>query len=248
MDHFASLLGNHWISTAPAVAAFTVALLGSGHCAGMCGGLVRLAQGRDPNLVTLSLYHVGRIATYSLLGGVIGALGGGFLLQLKPEVSKVALLLLAMGSAWSAYRIIRPAPTLNTLTRLLHRISEFFFRQGDRTSYRGSLFFGIGTAFLPCGFLWGFLIASAASSGAIAGATIMIAFGLGTLPALGAFQWLSQKLERKVSPQISATLWLSISLLSFAAQAGLLKKRAENPPNQPVSENQVIREAPHSCH
>ncbi len=239
----------NWSTFAPAVAAIGVGFAGSGHCAGMCGSMVRLAQGDSPSTPTLISYQIGRLLTYSLLGGVIGAMGGELLSSLRPSVSLAAIGLLSLGSIWSAFRMIRPTSSHSYLNTILHRVSSLFFASKQRSPLLRSFSFGVGTAFLPCGFLWGFLIASAASAGFLSGAGILFAFGLGTVPALGVFHWISKHLERRLSPKISATLWLILSLSSFAAQAGLFpKKHLDHPVNHPT-QNESSENVTHThCH
>ena len=67
-----------------------MSLLGSLHCAGMCGGLMFFALGSDQDRTKKarvrlqSAYHGGRLVTYTILGVIAGALGqaidfgGGF--------------------------------------------------------------------------------------------------------------------------------------------------------------------------
>ena len=58
--------------------ALVTGLLGSGHCIGMCGGLVAalgLSGGRRAGLTYHVLYNLGRISTYALLGYFVGWLG-----------------------------------------------------------------------------------------------------------------------------------------------------------------------------
>ncbi|MCB1803080.1 MAG: sulfite exporter TauE/SafE family protein, partial [Gammaproteobacteria bacterium] len=60
------------------ISAFVVGLLGGVHCVGMCGGIVGAmsfglpAQRQMPLLVS---YNIGRIASYTFAGALMGALG-----------------------------------------------------------------------------------------------------------------------------------------------------------------------------
>ena len=64
-----------------ALAILTASLLGSVHCAAMCGGFVCMYSsgvGRDAaTLRSHALYNVGRLVSYVLLGALAGALGVG---------------------------------------------------------------------------------------------------------------------------------------------------------------------------
>ena len=59
--------------------AMATGFLGSGHCLGMCGGLISALSisiaRRQQNFLFQALYHVGRIFTYSLIGAMVGWLG-----------------------------------------------------------------------------------------------------------------------------------------------------------------------------
>ena len=59
--------------------AFVTGLLGTGHCIGMCGGLVSALSlseaGRQGGWFFHLLYNLGRISTYTFIGAVVGWLG-----------------------------------------------------------------------------------------------------------------------------------------------------------------------------
>ena len=61
-----------------ATAVVTASLLGSMHCVGMCGPLAIWASGggdqvsRGTLLTSTSLYHAGRLTTYTLAGCIAG--------------------------------------------------------------------------------------------------------------------------------------------------------------------------------
>jgi sulfite exporter TauE/SafE len=57
-------------------------------------------------------------------------------------------------------------------------------RRVDRRRLSGGLALGLLLGFLPCGLLYTALVAAAASGGPLAGGAAMLAFGLGTVPAL----------------------------------------------------------------
>jgi sulfite exporter TauE/SafE len=66
--------------TALALSVFTASLLGSVHCAGMCGGLVAVASGGPGGRRAIDSAHVsfslGRLVAYVVLGAVAGSVGG----------------------------------------------------------------------------------------------------------------------------------------------------------------------------
>nr|MBL0714830.1 sulfite exporter TauE/SafE family protein [Desulfobacterales bacterium] len=58
-------------------AMFLLGCLGTGHCIGMCGPLVFALPGQTGRFSAHLAYHGGRLGTYTLIGGVMGGLGGG---------------------------------------------------------------------------------------------------------------------------------------------------------------------------
>lgn len=183
------------------VAAFLVGLLGGVHCVGMCGGIVSALtfslpaaqRHRMGSLLPLLLaYNVGRVGGYILAGALMGGLGAIFLAVLSPDVVLAfnrflqvfaALFMVALGlylaGVWFG------VAKLEQMGRLLWQYVEPLGRR----------FMPVNTAAkaLPLGFVWGWLpcglvysvLAWTFSAGSIAkGAALMLAFGLGTLPAL----------------------------------------------------------------
>ena len=61
------------------IALFMLGLLGTGHCIGMCGPLVVALPGQTGRFSAHLAYHAGRLITYTLIGALMGALGGGLI-------------------------------------------------------------------------------------------------------------------------------------------------------------------------
>ena len=99
--------------------ALMTALLGSGHCLGMCGGLVAAftlsPHGRAGGLPFQLLYHVGRTLTYVLLGALVGWLGSavalthgfGQITRVLLIASDLMVIILGLGTAgiWSRFSL-----------------------------------------------------------------------------------------------------------------------------------------------
>jgi sulfite exporter TauE/SafE len=161
--------------------AFAAAGLASGpHCALMCGPLQALRLNTLPRPSRgLLLIHAGRIAGYALLGS-IAAVGGLLLFrQLPPQVGGLglqllaALVLLVMGlrqlmghSTGCCPPKLPAAPT--------PRSDAALFAQG------------LLWAAMPCTALYAMLFIAMLSASPLYAALLMAAFGLGTLPLLGA--------------------------------------------------------------
>ncbi|WP_087023717.1 sulfite exporter TauE/SafE family protein [Thaumasiovibrio subtropicus] len=176
------------------VAAFTIGLLGAGHCLGMCGGIaaaVTMGIGQQPRSrwLYLALYNIGRVFSYTLIGALfsgiianIGHLSNAFpwLVALR-LVAAVMMILLALHVAqiWQGLLTVEKlgqwiwkpiAPIGNKLLPLRHPLQ--------------ALPFGIVWGWLPCGLVYSTLSLATLSGSATGGAVTMFAFGLGTLPAM----------------------------------------------------------------
>ena len=184
-------------------AAFLAGLLGSAHCLGMCGPFALLiATGTPPGgrpAVRQSVFSIGRVAAYTFLGTLAG-FGSAWLVRRQSIlVSASAWLAIVAGIilafqgfaslGWFRLRSRRgPSPVLCRAARLYRSLLI------SRT-LGPVLLAGMLTALLPCGLLYGMVALAASTQSVILGGAIMSVFGLGTVPALGAFGWTSGKLS-----------------------------------------------------
>ena len=186
--------------------AMMTGFLGSGHCLGMCGGLVSalsitLARRRQ-NLFFQGLYHVGRLITYGLIGAMVGWLGSVLayanqfhgLMRLALVGSDCFIIVVGLGTAglfrgMSIMRLEFPGP-VQTITRAAAILNHW-------PGAFAALPLGLLMGFLPCGFLYSMVITAAQTSSVSKGGLTLLFFGLGTTPALFLFgstvDWLSKK-------------------------------------------------------
>jgi hypothetical protein len=168
--------------------AILMGMLGSLHCVGMCGPIaLALPYGSNSasaKLTGISLYNLGRIFTYSLIGILFGALGKGFVMAglqqfLSVTVGSVILLLILMPAkyknSWSFFKFF---------VQWANKIKMVFSK--NLQSHRKSSLFAIGVlnGMLPCGLVY-LAMAGAVATGSVAGgAAFMAGFGLGTVPLM----------------------------------------------------------------
>ncbi len=175
--------------------AFLAGLTGSFHCIGMCGGIVAaLSMTTRPGsarsrTISLALYNIGRITTYTFLGVVAGFIGAsldlpamravGVWLGLAANIMVIVIgLASALGFSWG----------LNSLESSSGR----FFAEPLRKAISGDstlafLPIGLMLGFLPCGLIYGPLAVAAANGSPLRGGMMMLALGLGTVPVLMIF-------------------------------------------------------------
>jgi uncharacterized protein len=191
-------------------AAFVVGLLGGGHCAGMCGGIVgALTFGlpesiRDQFGKTLSYqlgYNFGRSTSYVLAGAIMGGLGV-LLAQLVPIYAAQQVLLviaalfmillgLYLGGWWLGLSKIE-----NLGNGLWKRIEPFARKLLPVKTPAQAWILGLAWGWIPCGLVYSMLIWTVSAGGVLQGAGLMLAFGLGTLPNLFAMGMLAGSLAR----------------------------------------------------
>jgi sulfite exporter TauE/SafE len=169
--------------------------VGSLHCAGMCGGMVAFAAGGTGGGVARKAlphvsYHLSRGLGYAVIGAVAGlvgsavdAVGAGLGMGRVAGVIAGTVML-----AWGALRLLEAGGV--TLRRLgVPKAFEDLLTKLVRAArarpplLRASVT-GACTAALPCGLLHAFTVVATGSGSALAGASIMGAFWLGTVPAL----------------------------------------------------------------
>jgi len=205
------------------VGGFTFGLFGSLHCVGMCGGIVaamgqagagRVEGGRA--IATEAVpYHVGRIASYALMGAAVGALGAAFSWSVGTRMAlRVAagLLLIAAG-AYVAGWWFGLGQLERWLSPVWRRISPLTRRLLPAETVGRRLALGALWGWLPCGLVYSALVLAAAGGHALTGALTMAAFGLGTAPSLlavGAFGRVLGDFSRRVSVRRGAGLALCL--------------------------------------
>lgn len=180
---------------------FTLGLGTSLHCVSMCGPLVLTyaVKGTEegpwyhkltPNLV----YQGAKIASYMLVGLLLGAIGSFFNLDsVRPYIMFAAgafMIVLGLGITgrvpWAARLTPRPPRWLMNAIVKLRKKSAADAEVGE-SHLTTAVFFGLITGLLPCGPLMAAQVSAAASGSAVSGAAGMMMFGLGTAPLMIAF-------------------------------------------------------------
>ncbi len=214
------------------VGALLVGLMGAGHCIGMCGGLVGALSANLPKqqsgnalvnqLGYLLSYNSGRVLSYSLAGALVGASTSALGLLFDADLYLLVLRLFAgvmmiitglyIAQIWSG--IVQIERLGKSLWRFISPIANRFIPIKNKTHafIAGGLW-----GWLPCGLVYSMLTWSVAAGNALDGALIMLAFGVGTLPALVSAgiaastfsRWVQKKAVRIIS---------GVALIGFGIQ------------------------------
>ena len=174
-------------------AALLAGLLGSAHCVGMCAGIsglfavnssVASLRGQLPMALT---YNFGRILSYAVLGIIVGSFGS-VIVKVSPSVagpvrfvSGAVIILIGLKVAFN-WRFLNVVERMGST--LWSRIAPVAQRLVPVTSLPRALGLGLVWGWLPCGLVYSVLLIAATSAKPLSGAMVMLAFGIGTLPAM----------------------------------------------------------------
>lgn len=201
---------------------FIVGLLTSLHCVAMCGG-INLSQcisykADNENNSKFSrfkpslLYNSGRIVSYTVIGGIAGALGSGI------GFSGAAKGIVAVISG--VFMVIMGLNMLNIfpwLRKLNPGMPKIFGRKilGDKLMY-GPFYVGLLNGLMPCGPLQAMQIYALGTGSFLAGALSMFMFSMGTVPLMFGIGAVSSILSGKFTQRmlkVSAVLVIVLGVV-----------------------------------
>jgi len=135
-------------------------------------------------------FNAGRILSYTLLGGAIGALGSA--LTLSPEVDGWLTIVASVVMILLGLQMLKLLPAVTRwLPTMPKAIGHFIHDLAERDANGGAFLLGAATFFLPCGFTQALQLYVLAKASFAVGALTMLAFSLGTLPALASLSAMS---------------------------------------------------------
>ncbi|MDN3651224.1 sulfite exporter TauE/SafE family protein [Thalassotalea ponticola] len=194
--------------------ALLIGIAGAGHCLAMCGGISSMLTTRSDSeaghFSRVISYNVGRVASYTLLGAIAGFTGSIAIKSLGAQViwlKVIAAIFIILLGLYVA-RIWFVLTHIERLGQYLWRYIQPLARHvlPIKTTWQ-ALMLGAVWGWLPCGLVYSTLTWSLASGSALQGALIMLAFGLGTLPALlvvaCSVQWLDKLIRAPLFKQLT---------------------------------------------
>src|SRR3989344_801414 len=162
-------------------------------CIAVTGGLLLAVAGKynelNPNLNGYQkfkphiYFNIGRIISYTLLGGAVGALGSVLTISTKATgflTIFVSLIMVILG-----FQLLNLFPWLRRFQPKMPKFLAHRIHDASSSGNKGAPFFlGASTFFLPCGFTQALQLYILTTGNFTVGALTMLAFSLGTLPAL----------------------------------------------------------------
>lgn len=192
--------------------------IGSVHCVAMCGPLVGLSGGaRSVRLA--ALHSLGRLTTYTLLGAGAGLLGGALDLAGRlGNIQRVATLLAGVFIlGWGVLLLVRGSDVLKV--RSTHRFGRALVQIKSKPPRLRAWLMGTLTGLIPCGWLWAFVVTAGGTGSMIRGASVMVAFWLGTVPAMVGLLGFAGPLFARIRarmPAITAAALIAIGIGTLA--------------------------------
>ncbi|RAX58344.1 hypothetical protein CCZ01_02700 [Helicobacter monodelphidis] len=169
-----------------------------GHCIGMCGGFVLSYSHALQNRQILghTLYSLGRLSSYTLLGIIVGGLGQALTINIHIKgiffvVLGIILLLIGVSLLGKSRFLLKVE---NFLKDILP-VETFFQYAFSQKGMIGIFLLGLANGLLPCGLVYTALLTAAGSGSYIWGGIGMFAFGLSTLPVMLLLGFFSSKIS-----------------------------------------------------
>ena len=189
-------------------------LMGSFHCAGMCGPIAIALPLRGDNYFQKVfggiLYNLGRTITYGIMGAVFGLLGQGLEMVGFQQWVSVIMGILMISSVLFP-KLFKSQYDLNkSMFSFVGKLKNALKKLFTQKSYGALFLIGILNGYLPCGLVYIALAGAIGTGSVVYGTFFMILFGLGTLPMLLGISLIgnmaSVKLRNKINKFIPAVV------------------------------------------
>ncbi len=182
-----------------------IGFFSSVHCLAMCGGLCGIFCQNNPSQKTIIIINLGRITTYTILGLVFSGVIQGLAIRVPvAEFGFWIRSLLGLTLIYLGINIIRNNNSLHSVftnnflwNKAKHKLHALNNKHSTLAHFSKGLLWGL----IPCGLLYGVLIAAATTQNMVNGALFMFTFGLGTMPSMLIAAGLINKWQQKLQKQ-----------------------------------------------
>ncbi|MBD3857968.1 MAG: sulfite exporter TauE/SafE family protein [Acidobacteria bacterium] len=241
---------------------FLASVVGSLHCIGMCGPFVAFYSGADGSggarrLLSHAAYSGGRLLTYAAFGLAAGAVGAaldvaGSLAGFQRVAAIIAGVTMILWGVFALLQIrgVRIFKHGSGKGRIAGVLRRGFSLVSDKPPVVRAGVVGLLSGFLPCGWLWAFVVSAAGTGSSLKGAAVMTAFWAGTVPALLAVglgaQLVSAPLRRHV-PAVTALLLVGLGLYAILGRPASVDAAIHKHQNMQQSEVPNPEDAADAC-
>ena len=201
------------------LSALVLGLLGSFHCIGMCGPIAFMLPVERKNsakkITQISIYHFGRLLTYSLIGLVFGLVGKGlYLFGMQQQLSIIIGVIMIIAilipyQTFNKYNLSKP------LNRFISKLKSSLGSALKKKTPDTFLTIGFLNGFLPCGLVYMAVFAAIASGDALKGSLYMFVFGLGTIPLMTTAIYFSRFISGVVKKRIQKAIPVFVVIIGL---------------------------------
>jgi len=201
---------------------FIVGLITSIHCVAMCGG-INLSQcasykfdANDSSKISKIkpslMYNAGRVASYTILGGIFGAFGS--IISISSSAKGIVTILAGVFMVIMGLNMLNIFPWLRKFNPRMPKL--FGNKAHDNAGKHGPFYVGLLNGLMPCGPLQAMQIYALGTGSFLAGAGAMFFFSMGTVPLMFGFGAISSLLSRKFTHnmlKVSAMLVMALGII-----------------------------------
>jgi sulfite exporter TauE/SafE len=194
--------------------AFILGLVGSVHCAGMCGPLAVALPStgtRLPGFVAgRAAYNLGRIMTYCVLGLIFGLVGHTLVLAGIQRWASIGLGIALLAGLLGPRKLGLSRPLIDFVSRLKDRMRVLI----SQRSLIAVAILGVLNGLLPCGLVYIACAGAANTGGIVSGLKYMAAFGVGTIPMMLVIGLSGKLIPLSLRLQLRKAIPVSVFLLA----------------------------------
>lgn len=202
---------------------------------------------QNPSALPILLFLAAKLAAYTVLGFLLGALGSVF--QLSPFARAFLLIAIGVFMIGNALRMFNVHPIFRYF---IIEPPKFITRGIRKTAKDNSwitpVFLGALTVLIPCGVTQAMMALAIASGNPMQGMMLMFAFTLGTSPVFFVVSYLATKLGQRaegIFARVVAVIVLLVGFFSIDSGANLMGwpsvsravQAASQPTLEPVAES-----------
>jgi sulfite exporter TauE/SafE len=185
----------------------------------MCGPIAFILPVNKSNkaqtFIGTSLYHLGRLLSYGLIGLLFGLIGKGLYLagfqQRLSILVGVLMILLVLIPMRTLNRFKLSKPLYSLISTVKSKLGLYL----NKSSKKALFLIGFFNGFLPCGLVYMALLGSISTGNIIDGASYMAFFGLGTIPMMTGAVYLGNFLKVSVRNKIQKAIPIFVIIVGL---------------------------------
>jgi sulfite exporter TauE/SafE len=219
--------------SSPILIAFVIGLFSSLHCVSMCGSIIgtlsfslkpEVRSNKAKMATFIFSYNLGRIFSYMLAGLIIGLIESIITMPLGEEHGhQILKILSALIITGAGFYIAGWFPSFayieKTGSRFWKTIEPYGRKLIPVATLNQAFLFGMVWGWIPCGLVYTALALAATSGDIVTSALSMLAFGLGTLPAVMGTGLVSSFISRisslHTTKQVIGMLLVLVAIISI---------------------------------